>query len=121
MKVLTPTINNKGYLMTMIDSFLYCRGVARAYHAAFLQVERHINVEFTISYYEHFGFLSVSTPEEKAEWIMAFTTNIDRDVLDYRTHDFFQSMKDLLMFHSLVLKYDFETEIFTCEYGIWNY
>jgi hypothetical protein len=23
--------------------------------------------------------------------------------------------------HSLVLKYDFETEIFTCEYGIWNY
>ncbi len=109
--------------MMMIDG-QYCHGVARAYHAAFLQVERHviiINVEFTISFYERFGFLSVSTPEEKAEWIMAFTTNIDRDVLDYRTYDFFQSMKDLLMFHSLVLKYDFETEIFTCEYGIWNY
>jgi hypothetical protein len=106
--------------MMMIDG-RYCRGVARAYHAAFLQVERYINVEFIISYYERFGFLSVSTPEEKAEWIRAFTMNIDRDVIDYRTHDFFQSMKDLLMFHSLVLKYDFETKIFTCEYGIWNY
>ncbi len=61
--------------MMMIDG-RYCRGVARAYHAAFLQVDRHINVEFIISYFERFGFLSVSTPEEKAEWIMAFTTNI---------------------------------------------
>jgi hypothetical protein len=99
----------------MIDMCASCHVVARAYHAAFIEVERHINVDYIISYYERFRFLSVSTPEEKAEWINAFTLSINRDVFYYRTHDFFESMKDLLMFHSLVLKYDFDIGIFTCE------
>jgi hypothetical protein len=101
--------------MMMIDG-RYCRGVARAYHAAFLQVERYINVEFIISYYERFGFLSVSTPEEKAEWINAWVTYMEESMIYYHTRRFLDSMKQLLEFHDLELAYHLETDKFTCDF-----
>jgi hypothetical protein len=94
-----------------------CLVVAEAYHEAFLQVGRHITMDFVMSYYDCFRFFSTSTPSDKAEWINSFTQNFDRDVFFYRTHAFFESMKDLLKFHCLILLYDFETESFTCQYN----
>jgi hypothetical protein len=92
----------------------------KAYHTAFLAVERQISNEYILSYYERFRFLSVSTPEEKAEWINAFSWSLDSEVTKHRTRKFLEVMKDLLIFHNLLLKFDFDIGIYTCENDTFN-
>jgi hypothetical protein len=71
----------------MIEVCPSCLVVARAYHKAFLEVERRITSNFLLSFYDCFCFFLMMTPSEKAKWINAFTEHMDRNVFYYNTTD----------------------------------